>query len=84
MPKHTPGTAAHDDKAIMTLRFLSRGDIAAHLGVALSTVKGYRSFPPPDVIVGRNQGWARETVDNWAAGRQKRLSVGADKAEEDT
>lgn len=49
----------------MTLRFLSRGEIAEHLGVTLGTVKQYANFPEPDVLVGRNQGWAVETVDNW-------------------
>lgn len=44
---------------------MSRGEIADYLGVSLGTVKGYKSFPPPDVIVGRNQGWARETIDAW-------------------
>lgn len=45
---------------------MSRREIAAYLGVSLSTVKQYVDFPPPDVIVGRNQGWARETVEAWA------------------
>lgn len=54
----------------MTLRFLSRGEIAEHLGVTLGTVKQYANFPEPDVIVGRNQGWAVETVDRWWHNRQ--------------
>ena len=56
--------------AQMTLRFMSRGEIAEYLGVSLATVKGYANFPPPDVIVGRNQGWAKETVDRWVAQRR--------------
>jgi predicted DNA-binding transcriptional regulator AlpA len=62
----------------MTLRFLSRGEIAEHLGVTLGTVKQYATFPEPDVIVGRNQGWAVETVDRWAALRAagRALQVG--------
>lgn len=55
----------------MTLRFMSRGEIAEYLGVSLATVKGYANFPPPDVIVGRNQGWAKETIDAWAAKRRR-------------
>lgn len=55
----------------MAIRFMSRNDIAEYLGVTLSTVKKYVDFPPPDVIVGRNQGWAKETVDEWVARRQK-------------
>lgn len=54
----------------MTLRFMSRGEIAEYLGVSLATVKSYARFPEPDVIVGRNQGWAKETIDAWRAGRQ--------------
>lgn len=54
----------------MTLRFLSRGEIAERLGVTLGTVKQYSTFPEPDVIVGRNQGWAPETVDRWAESRK--------------
>lgn len=56
----------------MTLRFLSRGEIAEHLGVTLGTVKQYANFPEPDVIVGRNQGWAVETVDRWQRARLQR------------
>ncbi len=56
----------------MTLRFLSRGEIADHLGVTLGTVKQYANFPEPDVIVGRNQGWAVETVDRWQRARLQR------------
>ncbi|QZD97553.1 helix turn helix DNA binding protein [Gordonia phage LonelyBoi] len=55
----------------MTLRFMSRGEIAEHLGVSLATVKQYKGFPEPDVVVGRNQGWARETVDAWVRSRAK-------------
>ena len=55
----------------MTLRFLSRGEIAERLGVTLGTVKQWTTLPEPDVIVGRNQGWAVETVDRWAAQREQ-------------
>ena len=48
---------------------MSRQEIADYLGVALGTVKGYVNFPPPDVIVGRNQGWARDTIDAWRGSR---------------
>jgi predicted DNA-binding transcriptional regulator AlpA len=58
----------------MTLRFLSRNDIAAYLGVSVSTVKGWKKFPAPDVVVGRNQGWAQATVDAWADRHATRYS----------
>ena len=54
----------------MTLRFLSRGEIAERLGVTLGTVKQWTTLPEPDVIVGRNQGWAAETIDRWWHNRQ--------------
>ncbi|MGE2712771.1 helix-turn-helix transcriptional regulator [Mycolicibacterium litorale] len=55
----------------MVLHFMSRGEIAEYLGVSLATVKGYVDFPEPDVTVGRNQGWARDTVDKWLEGRRR-------------
>jgi predicted DNA-binding transcriptional regulator AlpA len=51
------------------LRFMSRGEIAAYLGVSLGAVKPYRDFPPPDVSIGRNMRWSRQTVDEWLAKR---------------
>lgn len=55
----------------MAIRFMSRGEIAEYLGVGLSTVKHYVDFPAPDAIIGRNQGWTRETIDEWLAKRAK-------------
>jgi predicted DNA-binding transcriptional regulator AlpA len=55
----------------MTIRFMSRSDIAEYLGVSLGTVKGYVNFPEPDVVVGRNQGWAKDTIDRWRNARLK-------------
>lgn len=49
---------------------MSRGEIAEYLGVSLATVKQYRDFPEPDVIVGRNQGWTRDTIDAWVERRK--------------
>jgi predicted DNA-binding transcriptional regulator AlpA len=56
----------------MVIRFMSRGEIAEYLGVSLATAKQYVDFPPPDAIIGRNQGWTRETIDQWVAKRAKR------------
>lgn len=55
----------------MPLIYLSRPQIADYLGVSLSTVKQYREFPPPDVLVGRNQGWKRATIDAWMKTRNQ-------------
>lgn len=60
----------------MTLRFMSRGEIADYLGVTVSAVKQYGDFPAPDVTVGRVQGWARETVDGWVATRTRPVGSG--------
>jgi len=59
----------------MTLRFLSRAEIADLLGVSLSTVKQYADFPQPDVMVGRNQGWAEATIRAWDEQRRKRKNA---------
>lgn len=53
------------------IRFMSRGEIADYLGVTLATVKQYKTFPPPDAMIGRNQGWTKETVDEWAKSRKR-------------
>jgi predicted DNA-binding transcriptional regulator AlpA len=55
----------------MTVKYLSRPQIAAYLGVSLTTVKQYKTFPPPDVLVGRNQGWKQTTIDAWMTKRNK-------------
>lgn len=52
------------------IRFMSRGEIADYLGVTLATVKQYKTFPPPDAMIGRNQGWTKETVDEWVKSRK--------------
>jgi predicted DNA-binding transcriptional regulator AlpA len=49
---------------------MSRGEIAEYLDVSLSTVKQYKNFPAPDVVIGRNQGWAKDTIDDWLKTRE--------------
>lgn len=56
---------------LILIRYLSRGEIAQRLGVGLATVKQYRNFPPPDAMIGRNQGWLPETIDAWRKSRPK-------------
>lgn len=53
--------------------YLSRGEIADRLGLTLDTIKGYdkkRMLPEPDAMVGRNQGWLPQTIDEWQALRE--------------
>ncbi|MFC8182377.1 helix-turn-helix transcriptional regulator [Rhodococcus sp. NPDC057297] len=56
----------------MTIRYLSRGEIAERLGVSLDAIKGYQKqgyLPEPDALVGRNQGWLETTIEHWHANR---------------
>lgn len=59
----------------MTIRYLSRGEIAELLGISLDTLKGYDKrglLPEPDALVGRNQGWLESTVTEWNNSRPGR------------
>lgn len=56
----------------MTIHYLDGAEAAQHLGLAAQTVRALRSrgvFAEPDVMVGRNPGWLRETLDRWKANR---------------
>ncbi|WP_322544473.1 XRE family transcriptional regulator [Rhodococcoides fascians] len=59
----------------MTIRYLSRGEIAELLGISLDTLKGYdkrQLLPEPDALVGRNQGWLETTIVEWNKNRPGR------------
>lgn len=59
----------------MTIRYLSRGEIADKLGVSLDAIKKAQArpdFPKPDALVGRNQGWLETTIEHWHANRPGR------------
>ncbi|EJZ15786.1 hypothetical protein MFORT_02714 [Mycolicibacterium fortuitum subsp. fortuitum DSM 46621 = ATCC 6841 = JCM 6387] len=55
----------------MTLRYLSRAEVAERIGVAPSTLSRYK-LPEPDAMVGTVRGWLPETVDAWSASRPGR------------
>ncbi|AXQ65150.1 ssDNA-binding protein [Gordonia phage Schmidt] len=57
------------------IEYMSRGEIAEHLGISLDAIKSYdrRGYlPEPDARIGRNYGWKRSTIDAWAAARPGR------------
>ncbi|WP_072691144.1 helix-turn-helix transcriptional regulator [Rhodococcus marinonascens] len=57
------------------IKYLSRGEIAEHLGLTLSAIKGYDArgyLPEADAKIGRNFGWRVETIDEWNANRPGR------------
>lgn len=54
------------------IRYLSRSDAAARVGLAPETIRAYDKrgyLPAPDAMVGRARGWLPETIDKWAANR---------------
>jgi excisionase family DNA binding protein len=57
--------------------YMTTSDIAAYLGVKLSTVTAYVArgqFPPADAVVGSTKLWRRATVQSWAAQRPRKGS----------
>ena len=51
------------------LRYLSRPEVAARIGVKRNTLNRYK-LPPPDVQIGeRLFGWLPQTIDAWNASR---------------
>lgn len=56
----------------MTVRYLSRPEIAARIGVQTDTLNRYR-LPEPDAQIGpRLQGWLPETIGTWNDARPSR------------
>lgn len=59
----------------MTDRQWTYAEVAAHLGVAVSTLYGYRRdgrLPEPDGHLGRTPWWQPETIEQWQAQRPGR------------
>lgn len=62
------------DDSMLTVR-----DVAARLGLAISTVQTYRRdgrLPEPDGLVGRVPWWRPATIDRWQAARPGRGRAG--------
>lgn len=53
------------------IRYLSRAEFAAHIGVTVGALSRYK-LPEPDAMIGRIAGWRVETIDAWNAGRPGR------------
>lgn len=59
----------------MSKVYLSRSEVAQHIGVQTATLSRYK-LPEPDVIIGSGArptfGWFPETIDEWNAARPGR------------
>lgn len=59
----------------MTRHYLGMGEVAAHTGLARTTLNGYAEknlLPDPDVTVGGVRGWDVATIDAWMSARPGR------------
>lgn len=63
-------TKLHGKIAFMgePVRYLSRAEFAARIGVAPDTLSRYK-LPAPDAVIGTIRGWRVETIDTWHAAR---------------
>lgn len=55
----------------MTVKYLSRSEVAAVVGVKPDTLNRYR-LPEPDALIGTTRGWLPETIEAWNAERPGR------------
>ncbi|GAA1671157.1 hypothetical protein MMUR_47760 [Mycolicibacterium murale] len=55
----------------MTIRYLSRTELAERIGVKPDTLGRYK-LPEPDAVIGTTRGWLPDTVDEWNASRPGR------------
>lgn len=68
-------STAHGMIAGMTDQYLGPAGVAARIGVAPATVRGYAAqgkMPPADVKIDANSGWSEETIEAWIASRPGR------------
>jgi hypothetical protein len=56
---------------VVTIRFLSRSEVAERIGVKSSSLGRYR-LPEPDAEIGTVRGWLPVTIDDWHAQRPGR------------
>lgn len=57
------------------LKFLSRAEVAARLGVKTDSINGY-DLPDPDALIGKHKGWLPETIDAFKLRRPGRGNWG--------
>lgn len=55
----------------VTVRYLSRSEVAELIGVQPDTLGRYK-LPEPDAVIGSVRGWLPETIDAWQAKRPGR------------
>jgi hypothetical protein len=55
----------------MTVRYLSRAEVAERIGVKPDTLSRYK-LPAEDAVTGTTRGWLPETIDAWNASRPGR------------
>jgi hypothetical protein len=61
------------------LRFLSRKEFAALLGVKTDSINGY-DLPDPDAMIGTHRGWLPETAEAFKLSRPGRGNWGKTKS----
>lgn len=54
----------------MAIKYLSRAEVAARIGVKPDTLSRY-NLPAPDATIGTVRGWTRHTIDTWNAARPR-------------
>lgn len=64
--------AAEQDKPKQVIRYLSRTEVAAYLGLKSANSLVGITLPPHDCQIGRCKGWKPTTIDVWNAARPGR------------
>lgn len=54
--------------------YLSRRELAEHIGVAEDTLNRY-TLPPADATIGKFMGWTVETINAWNDARPRRAVI---------
>lgn len=59
-----------------TIRYMSRSEVAEHIGLARGDSLSKYTLPDPDAIIGGRRGWLESTIDVWNAHRPGRGNWG--------
>lgn len=60
------------ENCAMTVEYMGPAEVAAYVGLTAGTIRYYAAngrMPDPDVRIGPNGGWSKETIDVWMANR---------------